>query len=118
MPASEMVFKVLIFCVAQLGYCQEDHMRMGHLDTSQLASALSKSNLSADTQAEILNPLSDMRFCEDFLRWTTAATVAEVAGLYGKLISYHCAYEVPGPSYAIIRHYNGRVERKIISGAE
>lgn len=119
MLASVMVFTVTIFCIPQLQYCQENHVRMAHFDTSHLESELSTSHLSADTQEKILHPFSDMEVCNLALKVTTPQVVAGIAALPGsKFISRYCAYEAPAVSYALIRHYDGGVERKIIPGVE
>lgn len=119
MSTSVMVFAVTIFCVPHLRYCQEDHLRMAVPSTSHLESALRKSDVSPDVRAGMLHTFSDMNVCKIFVKESTSEIVAEIAALPGsKFISYYCTYESPAASYALIRHYNGHIERHIIPGAE
>jgi hypothetical protein len=113
-----MVFTVTIFCVLHLGYRQENHFRSPVINSSHLGSELSKSQLPADDKVKIMEMFSDMSLCQSFVEQTKGIELASIEALPGKFISYHCTYERPGPSYAVIRYYNGRIVNKIIPGAE
>jgi hypothetical protein len=70
-------------------------------------------------RAAVLHTFSDMNICETIVKVATPEVIAGIAALPGsKFISYYCTYESPAASYALIRHYNGGIERKIIPGAE